>query len=177
MGGVGSAIGSAVAQGVGSALESTLTAVGSLIGATGSGALISLMQSLGMEVPEGLADFYIEQSDWVENSPGLQFLEGIGEGLGLIDTDKNQVYRSSYTSGIRWGQNATAVDKLNVYKDMYPDLYDQYTYTTDSGKTGFDASGFMSAVEINLQLDGETIASALYDPMTKLGQQKGAPYR
>ena len=172
---VGASIGSAVARGVGSALESTLTAVGSLIGATGSGALISFMESLGIEAPEGLADFYNEQSNWVENSPGLQFLEGIGKGLGVIE--EGGVYRPSYTSGIRWGQNATTVDKLNLYKDMFPDLYDQYRYTTDSGKVGFDASGFMNAVEINLQLDGETIASALYDPMTKLGQQKGAPYR
>lgn len=87
------------------------------------------------------------------------------------------IYRPSYTSGFKWGVNSTAEDRANVYKEMYPELYNDFLYTADNGQVKFDEVGFNQQLQINLQLDGETIASALYDPMTKLGQQKGAPYR
>lgn len=169
---VGYTIGDTVVSAIGSALESTLTAVGSLIGSVGTGGLLGIYEALGIEPPQELVDEYNEMSDFVENSPGLQLLEGIGKGLGVIE--EGGTYRPSYTTGVRWGQNATVADRINVYKDLYPDLYSQYLYNTDSGTVGFDASGFMEAVQININIDGETAASALYDPLTGLIQQKGA---
>ena len=169
---VGYAIGDTVVSAIGSVLESTLTAVGSLIGSVGTGGLLGIYEAFGIEPPQGLVDEYNEMSDFVENSPGLQLLEGIGKGLGVIE--EGGTYRPSYTTGVRWGQNATVADRINVYKDLYPDLYSQYLYTTDSDTVGFDASGFMEAVQININIDGETAASALYDPLTGLIQQKGA---
>jgi TP901 family phage tail tape measure protein len=134
-----------------------------------------------------------------------KWLTSVGDSILAAFTDTVNAVKGVFTgeSNDKPPQGGYYVDPNVPLTEQFPELYYQNLYTDENGKIKFDSEGFtrdyqahiselnaqanqgwndftqanQGVFQVNVNIDGETAASALIDPFTKLQQQKGAGYR
>lgn len=177
-----SALGESIVTDIGSGIKTGLTNFGSVIESSLYALSGTVSDALGADA---LAeeDFMNAAAAWENTGAFGDFIEGLHEGLFPyeptpmpegFDASKSALY-GGYTPGA-WSKS---------YRDMQSDFENalgdiSYSDSAIGKSSSAIANSFVGSgvpagesVQVNLNVDGEELASVIYDPLDKIARQKG----